>query len=75
MVEHIPFKDGVLGSNPSWITKRQKELDLIPFFMLYNETVYSFGEPKSPLEAKVKAKAEAKVKVKVIRLRLRLRLR
>ena len=71
MVEHIPFKDGVLGSNPSWITKRQKELDLIPFFMLYNETVYSFGEPKSPLEAKVKAK----VKVKVIRLRLRLRLR
>jgi hypothetical protein len=19
-VEHIPFKDGVLGSNPSWIT-------------------------------------------------------
>ena len=21
-VEHIPFKDGVLGSNPSWNTKR-----------------------------------------------------
>ncbi len=21
LVEHIPFKDGVLGSNPSWITK------------------------------------------------------
>ena len=21
-VEHIPFKDGVLGSSPSWITKR-----------------------------------------------------
>ena len=20
LVEHIPFKDGVLGSNPSWIT-------------------------------------------------------
>ena len=19
-VEHIPFKDGVLGSNPSWVT-------------------------------------------------------
>jgi hypothetical protein len=33
--------------------------------MLYNETVYSFGEPKSPLEVKAK--------VKVIRLRLRLR--
>jgi hypothetical protein len=24
--------------------------------MLYNETVYSFGEPKSPLEAKAKVK-------------------
>ena len=23
-VEHIPFKDGVLGSNPSWITKQQE---------------------------------------------------
>ena len=22
LVEHIPFKDGVLGSNPSWITKQ-----------------------------------------------------
>ncbi len=21
-VEHIPFKDGVLGSNPSWDTKK-----------------------------------------------------
>ena len=20
LVEHIPFKDGVLGSNPNWIT-------------------------------------------------------
>jgi hypothetical protein len=20
LVEHIPFKDGVLGSNPSWVT-------------------------------------------------------
>ncbi len=24
LVEHIPFKDGVLGSNPSWITKQPK---------------------------------------------------
>ena len=24
-VEHIPFKDGVLGSNPRWITKVQKD--------------------------------------------------
>ncbi len=22
-VEHIPFKDGVLGSNPSWVTKTE----------------------------------------------------
>jgi hypothetical protein len=22
LVEHIPFKDGVLGSSPSWITKK-----------------------------------------------------
>ena len=26
-VEHIPFKDGVLGSNPSWVTfKNHKAL-------------------------------------------------
>jgi len=56
LVEHIPFKDGVLGSNPSWITNHQKELVLIPFFMLYNETVNSFGEPMSLLEAKAKAR-------------------
>ena len=23
-VEHIPFKDGVLGSNPSWVTKGKR---------------------------------------------------
>ncbi len=23
LVEHIPFKDGVLGSSPSWITRQQ----------------------------------------------------
>ena len=23
-VEHIPFKDGVLGSSPSWFTEQQK---------------------------------------------------
>ena len=23
LVEHIPFKDGVLGSNPSWITDKK----------------------------------------------------
>ena len=25
LVEHIPFKDGVLGSSPSWITKPEIE--------------------------------------------------
>ena len=40
LVEHIPFKDGVLGSNPSWITKHQKELVLIPFFMI-NKSMYT----------------------------------
>jgi short-subunit dehydrogenase len=35
-VEHIPFKDGVLGSSPSWITK--KESECTPFFFadIYN---------------------------------------
>ena len=29
-VEHIPFKDGVLGSNPSWVTKfKIKALQII----------------------------------------------
>ena len=23
-VEHIPFKDGVLGSSPSWVTKGKR---------------------------------------------------
>ena len=50
LVEHIPFKDGVLGSNPSWITKKKKELKLIPFFMPYSEIVYSSREPKSPIK-------------------------
>ena len=27
LVEHIPFKDGVLGSNPSMITKGYYKLD------------------------------------------------
>ena len=25
-VEHIPFKDGVLGSSPSWFTKQRDSL-------------------------------------------------
>ena len=38
LVEHIPFKDGVLGSNPSWITKL-KPFNSIweAFFVVRNE--------------------------------------
>ena len=25
LVEHIPFKDGVLGSSPSWITEEKRQ--------------------------------------------------
>ena len=37
-VEHIPFKDGVLGSNPSWVTKLKiKALQIIDLrgFLFY----------------------------------------
>ena len=27
-VEHIPFKDGVLGSSPSWVTKIKDQITL-----------------------------------------------
>ncbi len=33
-VEHIPFKDGVLGSNPSMITTKKTVQLLIGFFIL-----------------------------------------
>ena len=29
-VEHIPFKDGVLGSNPRRITENNKKIEQIP---------------------------------------------
>ena len=32
-VEHIPFKDGVLGSSPNWLTKAVKSF-LAAFFMV-----------------------------------------
>ena len=41
-VEHIPFKDGVLGSNPSWVTKREQTLSfcfLAHFHQLISERV------------------------------------
>lgn len=31
-VEHIPFKDGVLGSSPNWLTKAIKRF-LVAFFV------------------------------------------
>jgi hypothetical protein len=37
-VEHIPFKDGVLGSSPSWITQKG-DLDLL-FMVKDNLTTY-----------------------------------
>ena len=37
-VEHIPFKDGVLGSSPSWITKKGRHST--PAFFVLSETCY-----------------------------------
>jgi hypothetical protein len=31
LVEHIPFKDGVLGSRPSWVTEGRGEAYVSPF--------------------------------------------
>ena len=33
-VEHIPFKDGVLGSSPSWVTINAAEVSFAAFFIL-----------------------------------------
>ena len=34
-VEHIPFKDGVLGSSPSWITyKKSPSIFMTGFFVI-----------------------------------------
>ena len=33
-VEHIPFKDGVLGSSPSWFTRREFRLSFFYFYVL-----------------------------------------
>ena len=35
-VEHIPFKDGVLGSSPSWNTKKRKHLVSVFFYACKN---------------------------------------
>ena len=39
-VEHIPFKDGVLGSNPSWNTESQ--LQVGSFFMPFPRFIFLF---------------------------------
>ena len=41
LVEHIPFKDGVLGSNPSWITKHTMLRQEHFLFNEGNETLVS----------------------------------
>ena len=32
-VEHIPFKDGVLGSSPRWITGKSHNINIVGFFL------------------------------------------
>ena len=36
LVEHIPFKDGVLGSNPSWVTKFKAFQFILKGFFRYS---------------------------------------
>ena len=45
-VEHIPFKDGVLGSSPSWFTERESRLSfcfLHPFFFFLSHSHSPFS--------------------------------
>ena len=39
-VEHIPFKDGVLGSSPSWFTEREFRLSFL--FSVLSHSLSSF---------------------------------
>ena len=39
-VEHIPFKDGVLGSSPSWFTERESRLSFL--FSVRSHSLSSF---------------------------------
>ena len=47
LVEHIPFKDGVLGSNPSWITKKNRIIERLGGFLFFK--VYNFTTCKVKL--------------------------
>ena len=43
-VEHIPFKDGVLGSNPSWNTEKSHQVRwLFYFHKILNMIARLFG--------------------------------
>jgi hypothetical protein len=44
LVEHIPFKDGVLGSSPSQVTKKPASQVLTGFFIIQkgNQSAFSF---------------------------------
>ena len=39
-VEHIPFKDGVLGSSPSWFTEELLNRSVGRFLLITNEIKY-----------------------------------
>ncbi len=38
LVEHIPFKDGVLGSSPNWLTKAIK-VSWSLFFVIFRASI------------------------------------
>ena len=41
-VEHIPFKDGVLGSSPSWFTEREFRLSFLFSVLSHSLSSFSF---------------------------------
>gem|GEM_PF-2706475 len=48
LVEHIPFKDGVLGPNPSWVTKHMKSqltFNQLRFFLFARGNFQQTFEP------------------------------
>ena len=48
-VEHIPFKDGVLGSNPSWNTRVSGPLGLFIIWGAFFMAVASHGPTGFPI--------------------------
>ena len=48
LVEHIPFKDGVLGSSPNWLTKAIK-VSWSLFFVIFRRNIpFSFYSSSHP---------------------------